>query len=75
MSGSEIRQAGVEDVDGAEEVCLELVADIVVILVFAGSNDAVAGTIGDDVDAAKVVDRLLDHGIDSGSDADVAEKW
>ncbi|KAI4144252.1 MAG: hypothetical protein L6R39_004260, partial [Caloplaca ligustica] len=74
VTGAEIRQAGVDDVEGAEEVGLELVADVVVVLVFTGADDAIAGAVGDDVDAAEVGDGLLDHGIDCGSDADITEE-
>lgn len=61
LTSTEIGEAGAEDVDGAEEVSLELVADVVVVLVFACADDAVAGAVGDDVDAAPVGDGLLDH--------------
>lgn len=64
MTGPEVGQAGMDDVEGAEEVGLELVSDVVVVLVFAGANDAVACAIGDDIDAAPVGDGLLDHGVD-----------
>lgn len=73
MTGTEVGQASVDDVDGAEEVCLELVADVVVILVFAGADDAVAGAVGDDVHTAPVGKGLLHNVFNSGSDAYVAE--
>lgn len=60
LTGTEIGEAGAEDVDGAEKVGLELVADVVVVLVLACADDAVAGAVGDDVDAAPVGDGPLD---------------
>lgn len=73
-AGSEVGQAGVEDVDGSEEVGLELIADVVIVLIFAGTDDAVAGADGDDIDAAEMGNGLLDHSVHSGADADVAEE-
>lgn len=40
---AEERQRELDDVQGADEVGLELGADVVVVLVFAGADDAVAG--------------------------------
>lgn len=51
---AEIGQAELQDVERAEEVGLELVADLVVVLVFGGADDAVAGAGRDDVDATPV---------------------
>ena len=59
---------------GAPEVGLELVADVKVVLIFAGADDAVAGGVRDDVDAAPVGEGGLEDGIDGLADADVAEE-
>lgn len=54
VTSPKVRQTGMDDVYSADEVGLELAADVVVILVLAGADDAVAGAVGDDVDAAEV---------------------
>ncbi|KAL8689415.1 MAG: hypothetical protein Q9218_004915, partial [Villophora microphyllina] len=59
---------------GTKEVRLELIADVVFVLIFAGTNDAVAGTVGDDIDAAPMGDGLLYRGIDCWSDANIAKE-
>ncbi|KAL8912368.1 MAG: hypothetical protein Q9172_007513 [Xanthocarpia lactea] len=74
LTSAEVGETGMEDIEGAQEVGLELVADVIVVLVFARADDTVAGAVGDDVDAAPVVDRLLDHVVDGRADADVAEE-
>lgn len=51
-----------------------MIADLVFVLVLAGADDAVAGAIGDDVDACPVRDAGLDDGADGVADADVAEE-
>ena len=71
---AEIRERELDDVERAPEVRLELVADLVFILVLAGADDAVAGTIGDDVEARPVRDAGLDDGANGIADADVAEE-
>ena len=38
--GAEVGEGELDDVEGAHEVCLELVAEVVVVLVFAGGDDA-----------------------------------
>lgn len=53
---SEIGQAELEDVERAKEIGLELVADLIVVLVFGGADDAVASAGCDDVDVAPVCD-------------------
>jgi len=63
-----------QDVQRAPEVGLELVADLVVVLIFARADDAVAGAVGDDVHAAPVGERCFEDGVDGLPDADVAEK-
>ena len=73
-TSSKIGEAGTEDVDGAEEIGLELIADVVVVLIFACTNNAVAGAVGDDVDTAPVCDGSLDHVFDRGAYSDVAEE-
>ena len=74
LTSAEVGKTGMEDIEGAEEVGLELVADVIVVLVFAGADDAVTGAVGDDVDAAPVIDRLLDHVVNGRADAHVAEE-
>ena len=70
----EIRKRELDDVECAPEVGLELVADLVFVLVFAGADNAVAGAVGDDVDARPVRDAGLNDGANGVADADVAEK-
>ena len=58
----------------APEVGLELVPDLVVVLVLAGADDAVAGAVGDDVHACPMFQALSEDGVDGRADADVAEE-
>lgn len=71
---AEIGQRELDDVQGAPEVGLELVADLVFVLVFAGADDAVAGAVGDYVDARPVRDAGFEDRVDGFADAHVAEE-
>lgn len=44
--GAKVRKRQLDDVQGAHEVSAELIAEIVVILVFAGTNDPLNGLVG-----------------------------
>lgn len=70
----EVGQRQLDDVQGAPEVRLELIADLVFVLIFARAHDAVAGAVGYDVDAAPVREGLFVDGGDGLADADVAEE-
>jgi hypothetical protein len=55
------------------EVCLELVAQIVLILVFARSYYSVTRAIGYDVDTSKPFKRRLDHAIYGFTGTNIAQ--
>lgn len=57
---AEVRQRRLDDVQRAHEVGLELVPDLVLVLVLARPDHAVAAAVRDDVDAAEALERLLD---------------
>jgi hypothetical protein len=44
------------------------------VLIFAGTDYAVSGAVGDDIDAAEVSEGGLEDGGDGGAGPDVAEK-
>jgi hypothetical protein len=46
---------------GTHEVSLELVADLMLVLVLAGADDAVPGAVGDAIYPAEASKRLLNH--------------
>ena len=71
---AEIGQRELEDVQCAPEIGLELVADLEFVLVFAGADDAVAGAVGDYVDAGPVRDASFENRVYGFADADVAEE-
>ena len=73
LTSAKIGEAGPEDVDGSEEIGLELIADIVLVLILTCADDAVARVVGDDVDATPVGDGSLDYFFDGGAYADIAE--
>lgn len=74
LAVAEVGQRQLDDVEGAHEISLELIADFGLVLVLAGANDAVSGAVGDDVETAKVRDGLFDGGRDGGANADVTEQ-
>lgn len=71
---AEVGEGELDDVQGAHEVGLELVADLELVLVLAGADDAVAGADGDDVDAFEAGHAFVDDGLDGLADAHVAEE-
>jgi hypothetical protein len=62
------------DVKSAEKVCGKLVAQIVVVLVFACSDDAVPGAIRYDIHMPPVFDTLLDNLVYRFAYPDVAQE-
>lgn len=70
----EVGQRRVDDVQRAHEVGLELVAQIVLVLVLARPDDAVARAVCDHVDAAKLVHDLPEDAIDRLPRAHVAQE-
>lgn len=69
-----MRQRQLNHVQRAGEIGLELVPDVEFVLVLAGADHAVAGAIGDDVNATEARDGLVDDGLDGFARADVAEQ-
>ena len=62
---AEISKGKLDYVEGAPEIGLELVSDLIVILVFASTNYTIAGAIGYDVNPAPMFQALFEDGIDS----------
>ncbi|EEP78250.1 conserved hypothetical protein [Uncinocarpus reesii 1704] len=71
---TEMRQRALHNIQRAHKIGLELIAYIVLLLVFTRSNHAVPRAIGDNVDAAKVGDRLVDCGLHRLSRTNIAEE-
>ena len=69
---SKIRQRTLHDIQHSKVIHLELFPDVVLILIFRRSNDTIATTINDDVDAAEMGDYGGDGALDGFADADVA---
>lgn len=59
--GAEVREGELQDVEGAEHVGRELVAQVVVVLVFAGADDAVACAVCNYVNASPSLYALFNH--------------
>lgn len=70
----EVGQRGVDDVQRAHEVGLELVAQIVLVLVLARADDAVARAVCDHVDAPQLVHNVPEDAIDRLPRAHVAQQ-
>ena len=51
-----------------------MVADLVLVLVFAGTNNTIARAVSDDVGTGPVRDARLDDGTDGVSDTNIAEE-
>lgn len=64
-------ERGLDDVEGAGEVCFELVPDFVFVLVFAGADEAVAMADCYDVDVAEAEEGVAEGCFDAVADADV----
>ncbi len=71
---AKVRQRQLNDVEGAPEVRLELVPDLIFVLIFTRTDHAVAGAIGYDVNAAPVGEGYLVDGGDRFANTDVAEQ-
>ena len=71
---AEMRQRQLNHIQRAGEVGLELIPNIILVLVLAGADDAVAGAIGDHVDASEALDGALDDSLDGFADSYVAEE-
>ena len=57
--GAEVWEGQLQDMKCSEEVCCELIAQVVVVLVLACCYDAVAGAIRYDIHLTPVLDALL----------------
>ena len=62
-----------QDIHCAPKPHFKLISDIPLILILARANDAITGTVDNDIDAAPVVERFPNDSVDSGADADVTE--
>lgn len=51
-----------------------MISDIVFVLIFTCADDAVAGAVGYDVDAAPMGEGFPVNGVDCVADADIAEE-
>ena len=71
---AEVRQRELYHVQRSHEICLELVPDLVRVLVFPRPDDAVARTVGDNVDMAPVADRGVNDRFYRTADPHVAEE-
>lgn len=54
-------QSELDDVQRAHEICLELPSDLIFVLVFACADNAVAGAVGNDIDAPVFLDAFLNR--------------
>ena len=71
---AEVGEGELDDVECTPEIGLELVPDLVVVLVFARTNHAVARTVRYDVHPAPMFQALLEDGVDGRANTDVAEE-
>jgi hypothetical protein len=71
---AEVRQRELYHVQRPHEIRLELVPDLVRVLVFPRPDDAVARTVGDNVDTAPVADRGVKDRFHRTADPHVAEE-
>jgi hypothetical protein len=61
-----MRQGGSDDLDRADEVCIDLMSDLIVGEFLGGAEKTVARVIDDHVDAAECAKRFADDAVDGG---------
>lgn len=63
-SFAEVRERELDNVECTPEIRLELISDLIIILVFASANHAIARAIGYDVHPSPMFQALCEDGVD-----------